>query len=54
MSLLTLLAAIVILGLICWALYQFPIPHPVRVVIIVVVCIAVIIWLLGGMPLRIG
>lgn len=61
MSLLGLLVAVIVIGLIFWCLQQltaaFGVPQPVRTVIMVLFVVIVIIWLLGGLtglsvPLR--
>lgn len=50
----TLIVSLLILGLICWlafyAMNAMGAPQPVRVVVIVLLCIVLIIWLSGFLP----
>ena len=45
MSLIGLLLALVILGIVFWAVQQLTMPQPVRVVVTVVLAIVAIVWL---------
>ena len=45
MSLIVLLLALVILGIVFWAVQQLTMPQPVRVVVTVVLAIVAIVWL---------
>ena len=45
MSLIGLLLALVILGIVFWAVQQLTMPQPVRVVVTVVPAIVAIVWL---------
>lgn len=42
--LMELLLAVIILGLIAWAIYALPIPDPFRTIAIVVLCIIVVLY----------
>ena len=52
MTILSLLVAIVILGLLAYLISVLPIPHPFKVAAYVVLLIAAILWLTGMIPLR--
>lgn len=53
MTLLGLLVAVIVICLVFWCVQQlttaFGVPNQVRVVILVLLVVAVIIWLLGGL-----
>lgn len=44
-----LLLTIAMMGFMVWVILQIPMPQPFRNIIVGIVCIALVIWLLGGL-----
>jgi len=48
MTLIGLLIALIIIGVVFWAVGQIPMAQPVRTVVVVVVALIVVLWLLSS------
>jgi hypothetical protein len=50
MDLISLLVAVIVIGLLCWLVTMLPMPQPFKQIATVVMVLICIVWLLGGMP----
>ena len=48
--LLSLLVAVLILGLIVWVIQTIPLPEPFRMIALVIVAIVAVLWLVSYLP----